>query len=371
MRIRAFFNWITASLWVLTLLSTLIMASFAVRANWIDQLHQWVIDRLVADPEQHYALILERHTRNQDFDQTERELIELADRLVSVQKNDALDATKRTVLGQLVWINELKNDLDSALHWSQIWLDHDTFDINAQLAYAGLLMRLPTTAIEGEVIFKQLLNRFPELMSVSSAYARALAINQRLDESFALLLPFLPSTPRNPLVLKIGDMPPFNWKITAYQEGQQIANRFWTLFDLPDRWELVFQADRQVDRIDIHIDEFCLVTISSIAVVRAGRSEEIPLQSLLQQGFSWSKAGLRKGKFNWAKLTIRPVANRDYPLKLVFKTRIAAPDILLQLFSLEVADLLERQIMASRPELLTHYQQARQALASARGMEGA
>ncbi len=353
MQLKVLFNRITVTLWVIAAIYLTILLSWSVEANWIQVLHQRVMQKLVTEPVATYAEIVSRHDLDHDFEATGQALGELAAQLDDVRKNDALDATKRTVLSQLVWLEERQGHLDQALAWTQRWLAYDPRDINALLANAGILMRWPGRQVEGEVIYRGLLARFPELLSVRSAYARSLAIEKRLAEAFALFQPFLPETPAQPLIRKIGSASSLDWDISVFHGDEKYMRKIWNIRDQGKYWEFSLLAGYPVDKLQFQFPESTTLAILEISRQTGQGLSRLDPALIETQGLQLVDGVFYKTDFNWAHLTLSldPGVDDAAAQRLRFRVQITAPQILRQLMEPPVAQLLEQQLAEGQSEL--------------------
>jgi hypothetical protein len=324
--------------------------------GWIDNLHQWTTDRIVTEPQRIHENILRRQRLDQDARKTTDDLEALASKLASVQKNDVLDPIKRTVLSELVWFYQQQNDRPSALHWAEYWRSYDPWDLDAQIEWASIMMASADTYAEGKATFETLTSRFPELLSLASSYARALAKSGNFGEAFMVFTPFLRKSPDHPFVKSIGELPDLDWDVRLHNitESTQRTSRNWA--SSKNHWSVYVQAGPAVDKVVFHLPSTSIVFVHSMSLIQKGIRYQVPFSEMEYEGLTDYADGLWKSDYGHATLAIFPAKPGTGDFTVEIDVSIAPPDVLVNLIRPPIGPMTLSQLESLGADEVTQFQ---------------
>lgn len=357
---RSFINLLLAFLWCIASICGFLVLSWLMHLEWIDSLHEWTTERVINEPSRIYGHIVRQQRLDPDPGRTTDALEDLADRLASVQKNDVLDPVKRNVLSQLVWLYQQQNDLHSALRWAKYWRSYDPWDLNAQIEWASIMMTSADTYGEGKATFEILTRRFPELLGVTTSYARALAKSGHFGEAFLLFSPFLQESSEHPFVKPIGRLPDLDWDVRLLNNSESMprTSRNWATSE--SDWTLNIQAGTEVDKVVFLIPVASIVYVHSVSLIQNGIRHKVPFSEMEYEGFIDNVDRLWKSDSSAATLAIFPAKPSTGDFKVVVELSIAPSDVLIKLIQPPIGSMTLSQLESSDADsaAMFHYAQS-------------
>jgi len=331
MRQRSFINLVLTFLWGVAGICGFLVISWQAHLTWIDHLHEWVTQRILLEPTERYEKIVAQLRMDKDQHKAIVDLEILAGNLASVQKNDVLDPTKRSVFTQLVWLYQQQHDIENAARWATYWRSWDPWDLNAQIEWAGIMMTSADTYAAGKSTFVGLVDRFPELLGLATSYARALAKSGQFGEAFMVFSPFLEQSPEHPLIKPIGRLPDLDWDALLLRNNEpgQRTSRNWATSKKD--WTLHIEAGATVDKVVFLVPVTSIIYVRSVSLLHDGIAHYVPFSQIKADGFIHHNDYLWKSDYGPATLTIFPEKPNTGNFKVKIDLGIAPPDVLLNL----------------------------------------
>jgi hypothetical protein len=195
-------NVVLLSLWALCIAHALFTSLWYFSPATLDYLDQQFRNNAKIDHTPIYEKIIADYEKDNDHQKAIDALSSIITDMQDVQKTDFHYPTKQTTFEQIIRIAVRQSRLDTAIHWTRVWLQADPVDIEANLSLGRLLLVNPTTSLEGEAQLDLLKKRFPDALVVANGRAIAYAWTGNIGRSFLELAPFFASEESSEHALK-------------------------------------------------------------------------------------------------------------------------------------------------------------------------